>query len=62
MKNLFVRFVREEKGQDLTEYGLLVAFIAFIVIAGVTLFGQELLDYYNLLAAEVGSWAPGGGA
>jgi pilus assembly protein Flp/PilA len=59
MKNLFNRFVREEEGQDLTEYGLLVAFIAFIVIAGVTLFGQNLLAYYNLLAGEVGGWAPG---
>ena len=28
MKNLFVRFVREEEGQDLIEYALLAALIA----------------------------------
>ena len=33
MKNLFVRFVREEKGQDLIEYSLLAAIIAVGCIA-----------------------------
>ena len=28
MKNLFMRFVKEEEGQDLIEYTLLMAFIA----------------------------------
>ena len=28
MKNLFVRFVREEEGQDIIEYSLLAAFIS----------------------------------
>jgi Flp pilus assembly pilin Flp len=28
MKNLFSRFIREESGQDLIEYTLLMAFIA----------------------------------
>ncbi len=60
MKDLFKRFVRGEEGQDLTEYGLLVAFIAFIVMAGVVAFGGELLDYYNSLEAEVATWAPAG--
>ena len=27
MKNLFVRFMREEQGQDLVEYTLLLAFV-----------------------------------
>jgi pilus assembly protein Flp/PilA len=58
MKNLFVRFVREDDGQDLTEYAMLVAFIAFIVLAGVTLFGQNLLSWWNEAAAQVGTMAP----
>ena len=58
MKNLFVRFVREEEGQDLTEYGLLVAFIAFVVLLGVTAFGIELDAYYDRLAAVVTGWDP----
>jgi Flp pilus assembly pilin Flp len=28
MKNLFVRFVREDEGQDIIEYALLAAFIS----------------------------------
>jgi len=59
MKNLFNRFVREEEGQDLTEYGLLVAFIAFLVLAGVTLFEDALTAYYGRLATEIDTWSPG---
>ncbi len=33
MKNLFVRFVREENGQDLIEYALLAALISVGSIA-----------------------------
>jgi Flp pilus assembly pilin Flp len=33
MKNLFVRFVREESGEDLIEYGLLAAFVAAVATA-----------------------------
>jgi pilus assembly protein Flp/PilA len=58
MKNLFDRFVREEEGQDLTEYAMLVAFIAFIVLVGVTLFGQNLQTWWNQVAGQVGGWAP----
>ena len=32
MKNLFVRFVREDGGQDLIEYALLAALIAIVSI------------------------------
>lgn len=44
MKNLFVRFLREEQGQDLVEYTLLLAFVALasaalFVNAGTTMKG-----------------------
>lgn len=58
MKNLFNRFVREEDGQDLTEYAMLVAFIAFACILMVTLFGTNLNNWWSLVAGQVGSWAP----
>jgi len=32
MKNLFVRFVRDEEGQDLIEYSLLAALISIVCI------------------------------
>ncbi len=34
MKNLFVRLWKEEEGQDLTEYGLLLVLVALGAIAG----------------------------
>ncbi|MGA7625965.1 MAG: Flp family type IVb pilin [Candidatus Acidiferrales bacterium] len=34
MKNLFVRLWKEEEGQDLTEYALLVVLIALAAITG----------------------------
>ena len=37
MKNMFMRFVKEEQGQDLIEYTLLMAFIA---LASAAIFTQ----------------------
>ena len=44
MKDLFVRFVREEEGQDLIEYTLLLAFVclasaALFINAGTSISG-----------------------
>jgi Flp pilus assembly pilin Flp len=53
MKQLVVRFVREDAGQDLIEYVLLASFIAAGVIAGATFLGTSLNDWYT----AVGAWA-----
>ena len=45
-----------EKGATATEYSLLVAFIALLIIAGVTLFGNALNDWFSNLASRVGTW------
>ncbi|MBT2532073.1 Flp family type IVb pilin [Arthrobacter sp. ISL-48] len=50
-----IRFT-SEKGATATEYSLLVAFIALIIVAGVTLFGQALNDWFTALATKVGTW------
>ena len=50
MKNLFVRFVREEEGQDIIEYALLAAFISIVAY---TLLGQIGTDV-NTIYTEVG--------
>jgi pilus assembly protein Flp/PilA len=54
MKNLMVRFVREEEGQDLVEYALLLALIAVIAVVGVTLLGNNINDFLEGVAAQVG--------
>lgn len=50
--SLFVLQMKEsERGQDLAEYGLLVGFIAMVVVLAVALFGQNLLAFFNRLVA-----------
>ncbi len=41
---------RDERGATATEYGLLVGFIALIIVAGVGLFGGALDSYFSGLA------------
>lgn len=58
---LFVRAqaaLAREEGATATEYGLLVAFIAFIIIIGVTAFGGALNTFFGRLATTVGGWSP----
>ena len=47
MKNLIVRFVREEEGQDLVEYAFLIVFIALVAVVGANQLGIDLREFYN---------------
>ncbi|MBE0476579.1 MAG: Flp family type IVb pilin [Coriobacteriia bacterium] len=47
-----------EEGATATEYGLLVAFIAFVIIAGVGLFGGALNAFFIKLQGAVNGWNP----
>lgn len=38
-----------EKGATATEYSVLAGFIAFVILAGIGLFGTALNDYFNQL-------------
>ena len=53
MKNLIVRFVREEEGQDLVEYAMLLAFIALIAIVGVKTLGTTVNLFFSNVATEL---------
>jgi pilus assembly protein Flp/PilA len=46
-----------EKGATATEYSLLVAFIAFLVIGGATTFGNSLSAWFTELGGHVAAWA-----
>ncbi len=41
------RFMQEEEGQTLVEYGLLVSLIALVVIAVLTLLGSKVKTVFN---------------
>ena len=44
------RFVRDEEGAALAEYGILVAFIAIVAITAVTFFGSKISAKFSALA------------
>jgi pilus assembly protein Flp/PilA len=48
----FMVWVREETGQTMAEYGLILALVAVVVIAGITLLGGNLLAFFNDLAGN----------
>jgi len=49
MKRLLVRFVREDEGQDLIEYGLLVGLITIGAIVAITQIGPKVKTYFDNL-------------
>jgi pilus assembly protein Flp/PilA len=42
--------IRDERGATATEYGLLVGFIALIIVVGVGFFGESLDAYFTGLS------------
>lgn len=45
---------REEKGATAVEYGIMVALIAVVIIATVTLLGQQLVAVFQRVATALG--------
>ena len=44
---MFKRFIFEEDGQSLIEYGLLLSLLAIVLVAVLTLFGNGIRDMYG---------------
>lgn len=55
-------FVADESGAAAVEYGMLVALIAVVIIAAVTLLGTNLREIFNYIAGKIGDAIPGGEA
>jgi Flp pilus assembly pilin Flp len=56
MKSLFVRFVRQDEGQDLIEYALLCTVIAMVVFLGASATGTSLNDWYTAIGNKIEGW------
>lgn len=54
-KNLFIRLVRDEQGQDMIEYALLAAFISIIAVAAITTIGTGVNTIYGRVNTSVTS-------
>jgi pilus assembly protein Flp/PilA len=55
MKNLFNRFAREDAGQDLIEYGLLVGVITVGTIVLVTAIGTKITGIFGAADTAIGT-------
>jgi pilus assembly protein Flp/PilA len=62
MKNLFVRFVREDAGQDLIEYALLAGFISLVAVVAITNVGAGVNTVFGNIDAQVDKIPTGAGS
>jgi Flp pilus assembly pilin Flp len=53
MKNLFVRFFREEQGQDLIEYTLLMAFVCLAAAALFIPTGRTIASIFSITSKSL---------
>lgn len=47
MKKFFQNFFREEEGQGMAEYALVLGVIAVGVVAVLLIFGEEIVEQFN---------------
>ena len=57
MKNMYMRFVKEEQGQDLIEYTLLMAFIALASAAIFTSAGKSVNTIWTAASTQLANAA-----
>jgi len=53
MLNLVKKFVKEEEGQGMTEYGLILGVIAVGAVAAVTAFGDSIVTKLNSVRTSI---------
>ena len=53
MKSLFVRFVREDDGQDIIEYALLATLISIVAALAAQTLGTNLSAWYTAMAGYI---------
>ncbi len=59
MRDLFLRLVREDEGQDLIEYALLAGFISLVAVVAITNVGSGVNTVYGNVQTQVAA-IPGG--
>ena len=53
MKNLMMRLWKEEEGQGMVEYGLILALVAVAAIVGLGLLGDKLDLFFKAIEAKI---------
>lgn len=55
MKTLIMALLREEQGQDLVEYALIVAAVGLALISTVNTLSQAITSLYSSITTDLGS-------
>jgi Flp pilus assembly pilin Flp len=55
MKDFIVRFLRDEQGQDLVEYALIVAAVGLALITTVNQLSQGVVSLYQSITGDLSS-------
>ncbi len=55
MKNFIVHFLREDDGQDLVEYALIVAAVGLALITTVNQLSQGIISLYSSITGDLSS-------
>ena len=55
MKQFWIRLIRDEQGQDLVEYALLVAAIGLALVATVNQLSTQIISLYSSITQGLGS-------
>ncbi|PWT99663.1 MAG: Flp family type IVb pilin [Terriglobia bacterium] len=60
MKEFLIRFIRDEQGQDLVEYALIVAAVGLALITTVNTLSQAVVSLYSSITQGLASIGAGG--
>lgn len=55
MRHFFTRLLKEEQGQDLVEYALIVAAVGLALISTVNTLSQAITSLYSSITTDLGS-------
>jgi Flp pilus assembly pilin Flp len=55
MKQLLIRLIRDEQGQDLVEYALIVAAVGLALISTVNQLQQAIISLYQSITGDLAS-------
>lgn len=58
---MLMNWLRDEEGQAMVEYGLIIALIAIVVIAALIILGDELQKLFRNVATTIPDEIPAGG-
>ena len=53
----FMNFWKNEKGQGLTEYALIIALVAIVAVAALTLLGGQISGIFDDVSGDLGAAA-----